>query len=119
MADCAAYESLILESIDGRLEGDGHEQLRAHLAACAGCREFQAIQTDLENLLAREITEPAAPPHLERRLRDEMARDRWCARLEALFTILEPVAALAVVAVLGHWLTAAAAAASARFLQGG
>ena len=119
MADCGDYESLILESIDGRLEAAGHEQLRAHLATCAGCREFQAIQTELESLLARGITEPAAPPDLERRLRGEMARDRWRARLEALLTILEPVAALAVVAVLGHWLTAVATAASARLFSGG
>ena len=119
MADCGVYESLILESIDGRLEAAGHAQLRAHLATCADCREFQAIQTELESLLAREITEPAAPRDLERRLRDEMARDRWRARLEALFTILEPVAALAVVAVLGHWATAVAAAASTRFFNGG
>jgi anti-sigma factor RsiW len=119
MADCGVYESLILESIDGRLEAAGHEQLRAHLATCGGCREFQSIQTELESLLAREITEPAAPWDLERRLRNEIARDRWRTRLEALFTILEPVAALAVVVVLGHWLTAVAAAASARFFQGG
>jgi len=119
MADCGVYESLILESIDGPLEGAGHEQLRAHLATCAGCRRFQAIQTGLESLLAREITEPAAPRNLERRLRDEIARDRWRARLEALFTILEPVAALAVVVVLGHWVTVIEAAASARFFHGG
>jgi len=119
MADCGAYESLILESIDGRLEAAGHEQLRAHLATCAGCREFQAAQTELESLLAREITAPAAPRDLERRIRDEMARDHWRARLEALVTILEPVAALAVVAVLGHWLTVVAATASARFFHGG
>ena len=119
MADCAVYESLILESIDGSLDAAAQEQLRAHLETCAGCRKFQAIQTELENLLAREITEPAAPWDLERRLRDEMARDRWRARLEALFNILEPVAALAVVVVLGHWVTAVAAAASARFFQGG
>ena len=119
MADCGVYESLILESIDGPLEGAGHEQLRAHLATCAGYRRFQAIQTGLESLLAREITEPAAPRNLERRLRDEIASDRWRASLEALFTILEPVAALAVVVVLGHWLTAAAAAASAHIFHGG
>jgi anti-sigma factor RsiW len=119
MADCGVYESLILESIDGPLDAAGRERLRVHLAACAGCRRFQAIQTGLESLLAREITEPAAPRNLERRLRDEIARDRWRARLEALFTILEPVAALAVVVVLGHWVTAAAAAASARFFHGG
>jgi anti-sigma factor RsiW len=119
MADCGVYESLILESIDGRLEAAGHEQLRAHLATCAGCREFQAIQTDLESLLAREITEPAAPLDLERRVRNEMARDRWRARLEALLTVLEPVAAMAVVVVLGHWLTSVATAASARFFHGG
>ena len=119
MADCGVYESLILESIDGPLDAAGRERLRAHLATCAGCREFQAIQTELENLLAREITEPAAPRDLERRIRDEMARDRWRARLETLFTVLEPVAALAVVAVLGHWLTVVAATASARFFHGG
>ena len=119
MADCGIYESLILESIDGRLGAAGHEQLRAHLATCAGCRRFQTIQTGLESLLAREITEPTAPRNLERRLRDEIARDRWRARLEARFTILEPVAALAVVVVLGHWLTAAAAAASAHIFHGG
>ena len=119
MADCGVYESLILESIDGPLDAAGHEQLRAHLATCAGCREFQAIQTELESLLAREITAPAAPWDLERRLRNEMARDRWRARLEALFTILEPVAALAVVAVLRHWATAVAAAASTRIFGGG
>ena len=118
MADCGVYESLILESIDGRLEAAGHEQLRAHLATCAGCREFQAIQTDLESLLAREITEPAAPLDLERCVRKEMARDRWRSRLEALFTVLEPVAALAVVVVLGHWVTAVAAV-SARWFTGG
>ena len=119
MADCGVYESLILESIDGPLEAAGHEQLRAHLATCAGCRRFHAIQTELESLLAREIAEPAAPRNLERRIRDEMARDRWRARLEAILTILEPVAALAVVAVLGHWVTAAAATASARLFNGG
>jgi anti-sigma factor RsiW len=117
MADCGVYEALILESIDGRLEAAGHEQLRAHLAACAGCREFQAIQSELESLLTREIAEPAAPRDLEQRLRNEMARERG--RLEALITILEPVAALAVVVVLGHWLTSFAAAASARFFHGG
>jgi anti-sigma factor RsiW len=119
MADCGVYEALILESIDGPLEAAGREQLWAHLATCAGCREFHAIQTELESLLAREITEPAAPRDLERRIRDEIARDRWRARLEALFTVLEPVAALAVVVVLGQWLTAAAAAASARLFHGG
>ena len=119
MAECGVNESLILESIDGALDAAGRERLRAHLAVCAGCREFQAVQTELESLLAREITEPAAPRDLERRLRDEMARDRWRARLEEIFTILEPVAALAVVVVLGHWVTAVAAAASARFFQGG
>jgi anti-sigma factor RsiW len=119
MADCGVYESLILESIDGRLEAAGHAQLRAHLATCAGCREFQAIQTELESLLAREITEPAAPWDLERRLRNEIARDRWRARLEALLTILEPVAAMAVVVVLGHWLTSVGTAVSARFFHGG
>ena len=119
MADCGVYESLILESFAGRLGAAGYEQLRAHLATCAGCREFQAIQTDLESLLAREIIEPAAPPDLERRLRAEISRDRWRARLEQIFTILEPVAALAVVAVLGHWLTAVAAVASARLFSGG
>ena len=118
MADCGVYESLILESIDGRLEAAGREQLRAHLATCAGCREFQAIQTELESLLARGITEPAAPRDLERRVRNEMARDRWRARLEALLTILEPVAAMAVVVVLGHWVTAVAAV-SARLFTGG
>jgi anti-sigma factor RsiW len=117
MADCAVYESLILESIDGRLEAAGHEQLRAHLATCAGCREFQAIQTELESLLAREISEPAAPLDLERRITNEMARDRWRARLEALLTILEPVAAMAVVVVLSHWVTSVAAA--ARLFHGG
>ena len=118
MADCGVYESLILESIDGRLEAAGHEQLRAHLATCAGCRRFQAIQTGLESLLAREITEPAAPLDLERRVWNEMARDRWRARLEALLTILEPVAAMAVVVVLGHGVTAVAAV-SARLFTGG
>jgi hypothetical protein len=48
-----------------------------------------------------------------------MARDRWRARLEALLTVLEPVAAMAVVVVLGHWLTSVATAASARFFHGG
>jgi anti-sigma factor RsiW len=119
MADCGVYESLILEAIDGPLEAAGHEQLRAHLATCAGCREFQAIQTELENLLERAIIEPVAPPDLEGRLRNEIARDRWRARLEALFTVLEPVAALAVVIVLGRWLTSVAAIASARLLHGG
>jgi anti-sigma factor RsiW len=119
MADCGVYESLILESIDGPLDAAGRERLRVHLAACAGCRRFQAIQTGLESLLAREITEPTAPRNLERRLRDEIARDRWRARLEALFTILEPVAALTVVVVLGHWLTVIEAAASARLFNGG
>ena len=40
------------------------------------------------------------------------------ARLEALLTILEPVAAMAVVVVLGHWVTAVAAV-SARLFTGG
>lgn len=118
MADCGVYESLILESIDGPLEAAGHEQLRAHLATCAGCREFQAIQSELESLLVRGISEPAAPLDLERRIRNEMARERWRARLEALLTVLEPVAAMAVVLVLGHWVTAVAAV-SARFFHGG
>ena len=119
MADCGVYESLILESIDGPLDAAGHEQLRAHLATCAGCRDFQAIQSELESLLVRGISEPAAPLDLERRIRNEMARERWRTRLEALFTILEPVAAMAVVVVLGHWLTAVAAAVSARLFNGG
>ena len=89
MADCGVYESLILEAIDGPLRLPGSNNCGRTWQPAPAAGEFQAIQTELENLLAREIIEPVAPRDLERRLSHEIARDRWRARLEALFTILD------------------------------
>jgi anti-sigma factor RsiW len=42
IAQCAAFEDVIDDYVDGRLEGDPRRRLESHLETCAGCRALAA-----------------------------------------------------------------------------
>jgi anti-sigma factor RsiW len=57
--NCQAFEPLIALYIEGDLPGQDTPRVEAHLAACAGCREFledlQASQAAVKELVAERV----------------------------------------------------------------
>jgi anti-sigma factor RsiW len=65
---CDRATRLISRSVDGEMTPREAEELRAHLAACAGCREAAEMQARLRARIAA-LPEPALPPGYAERLR--------------------------------------------------
>jgi predicted anti-sigma-YlaC factor YlaD len=69
--DCHEAQEQILEAIDvSRTNGDSLG-LERHLAECEGCREFFAVQRNLDRRLTASITSPTLSPNF----RDSLAKN--------------------------------------------
>jgi anti-sigma factor RsiW len=82
--------------LDGELEPAAREGVRAHIAACAGCRAEETLRRRLADLLAA-VPAPAAPSLAERVLARLEADD---ARPADPFRWLAPVLGLAAAAAM-------------------
>jgi anti-sigma factor RsiW len=95
--NCHKAETLLLRSLDGRLEDRGRDLLAKHLEACPACRKAETDYRSMLGLL-REGRD-AAPParfweRLEPRLREEteivplVFWERWSLRAIPVFLTL-------------------------------
>ena len=117
---CDEVRLLLVSFADGALAGDRAEAVRAHVAACAGCREELAQFAADVDLLRRDV-KPEVPAYLGTRItavireRQRQARP-WLAAAApvgqyGLSRVMARVAAVALVAV-GVWLGTALARAT-------
>ncbi len=60
------------EYLDEEMTPRGAERLRAHIASCAQCREYEGYQSCFLDTLARLRVEIGAPSALRQRLADEL-----------------------------------------------
>lgn len=60
MMNCAEFETVLADYVDGVLDGSARNTLEQHAAACAGCRELMADVTGAVAFLKR--AEPVFPP---------------------------------------------------------
>ncbi len=95
--NCRKAETLVLRSLDGRLDGRGEDRLAAHLASCPACRKVEAEYRSMLRLLkdgqdARPL--PRFWERLEPRLREEkdlvplLFWERWSLKAIPVFLAL-------------------------------
>jgi hypothetical protein len=65
---CDDCEELILEALDTSLPEDRRTGLQQHLILCAGCRQFQQAQRQLDAALAESVGHPALPRDFSARI---------------------------------------------------
>lgn len=65
---CDQFDNLIVEYCEGSISPDARRQLESHMAACADCRAFLAIQKNLDARLTRAIVPPQVPANFKRRV---------------------------------------------------
>jgi anti-sigma factor (TIGR02949 family) len=58
--------------LDDEMTLGGAERLRAHIASCAQCREYEGYQTCFLDTLAKLRAEIGAPTELRQRLADKL-----------------------------------------------
>jgi len=64
-----------LESLDAAVRVEMNAELASHLAACAGCRDFVAVQNALDSRLTASIPAPVWPRGFRSELRRGIGRD--------------------------------------------
>ena len=95
--NCRKAETLLLKSIDGRLDERGRELLAKHLEACPACRKAEKEYRSMLGLLkdSRDVAPlPRFWERLEPRLREEtelvplLFWERWSLRAIPVFLML-------------------------------
>ena len=69
--DCETAVRRLWDFLDGRLPGMADDEVKAHLATCAGCPRHFAFAETLQTLLAAS-TPPRVLAHEETRLRERV-----------------------------------------------
>jgi anti-sigma factor RsiW len=62
--------------LDGRLSREAANTVRAHIAACPPCRDYQAFQERIREAEAALRPRRAAPPDLAARIREAIRKER-------------------------------------------
>jgi len=86
---CPEFEDLILDYCEGAASPADGALLESHIAACAGCRQYLALQRELDLRLAKSLARPALSPDFARELTARMAERRRTPRLRWLPRILD------------------------------
>jgi anti-sigma factor RsiW len=73
IANCRTTVELLAAFVDGTLESEAEQALRAHLADCPRCVEFLESYRATSRIL-RDATDPEMPPDVESRLLDFLRR---------------------------------------------
>jgi hypothetical protein len=66
--NCHESEELILESLEISLPDGERAELRAHVAACTACRQFEQAQVRLDTALAKSIHRSSLPSDFSARI---------------------------------------------------
>jgi len=101
--NCRNAVKLFSEQIEGALDGERAERLRAHLDRCPDCAELIEVM-ELNTVQLGNVAEPSLPNGLEQRLAAIPRLDRGAAAAG-------PLTAAGGVGTGGHWLFSNAAAA--------
>ena len=72
---CHEAQELVLESLDATVLSETNAELVSHLAVCAGCRNFAAVQNALDSRLTASIPAPVLPQAFRSELRRRIGRD--------------------------------------------
>ena len=73
-ASCVDVLRHLWDYLDEEMTPTSHERLRAHIAGCPQCREYQGYQSCFLDTLARLRTQIDAPTELRQRLADKLKR---------------------------------------------
>jgi predicted anti-sigma-YlaC factor YlaD len=95
--DCSAFDDLIEPLAAGEIAQT--EEMRAHLASCAGCRQALARATELDRML-RSQAAPTVAPAFVASVMARVRRERWRAE-QMLDVAFNAAVALAVVTGVG------------------
>ncbi len=71
---CEKLAAWITGYVDGQLGPQQSATVRAHLEACAGCRQAYETERQLKELVAKRISTVKAPASLRRRIRRKLIR---------------------------------------------
>ena len=88
MMTCKAAQEMIVESEQPSVE------LSSHLAGCAGCREFFALQRSLDEQLEAEFTPPPLSVDFRAGVRTLVSAEKRKQRRDALAPLIAPLAGL-------------------------
>lgn len=81
--ECSRAQDLVLDELDGELDGAVRDDLRRHLDACPACQAFAALQRRLDADLREGVPVLAPPAGFERRVgeRQGAAWPEWLPEL--------------------------------------
>jgi len=96
---CGEFEEMILDGLEGFLEADRRRELEYHLARCSECREFQAMQQELDGVLSGVLRPPELRSRFRRRLEQRVDVERARPRLPWFPELMDAVQVLAAGAV--------------------
>jgi anti-sigma factor RsiW len=101
---CPEFEDLILDYCEGAASPADRGRLESHVSACTGCREYLAMQQELDLCLSRSIARPAISPAFAPRLAARMAEQRRAPRFRWLPRILDGIGYLSLASAAGYLL---------------
>lgn len=81
---CPEFEHDLVELQDGSLRPQRAREVRAHLEACARCREWQQAYADTDARLAAALPQPSLSPDFSAKLMARIAADRGRAAVSEL-----------------------------------
>lgn len=102
MQDCGQIRRELTAYLEGVIDGEEAERIRAHLDGCPACRGELEEQRAFIAFLRERLTPPTAPPGLEVKIRRRMAKER--ARQKRSPWRIPVAAAAAVVLLITAWL---------------
>jgi len=100
---CERFEARIVEYVDGAPD----HVLEEHLRSCTACRDAVDVLTALDRSLAANLTPPAAPPQISRRVMRRLAELERAGRANRLPQLLDLVGIAGVAAGALWFLTQA------------
>jgi anti-sigma factor RsiW len=122
---CPEFEDLILDYSEGAAAPADSALLESHVAACAGCREYLALQQELDLRLSKSLALPVLSPAFAPLLAARIAERRRAPRLRWLPRLLDGIGYLSLASAAGYllqqlphariWIGLAALAGSAAF----
>ena len=122
---CPEFEDLILDYCEGAASPADSGLLESHVSACAGCRQYLALQRELDLRLAKSLPRPALSPAFAPRLAARIAEQRRAPRHPWLPRILDGIGYVSLASAAGcllrqlphadTWIGMAALTASAAF----
>ncbi len=128
MQDCAKYDIMLNDRVDGTLSRKDAKELDKHLAVCADCRKYLQLLEDIRDGLHEDLPDPPEALRegimykigLEKRRKFQFgAMGRWTAIAAVLCIVVFGVVKLNGSGVMGSKASAPEAAAPAAYSVGG